>query len=137
MAIVNIQVTPVQHQGGSPVSFTLEGGMRYAPVKLTIIASQTYATADRASLIHNAGSDFFTHFGSKTIKDVKAELFACSGVSTGLLKLYFDAATQRARLRLVGQGGGGVPAGPQAEANLADATALGAGLMTANAVIFW
>jgi len=137
MAKVNITVTPVRHLGGSAWQGITEDGTRYAPVQLSIASGQTYATADRAVLVHSAGSDFYEHFGSRVIKAVLAEPLACSGVSTGLLKIVFDKAVQNVRLRLIGQGGGGAPAGPRDEANLGDGTALGAGVMACNALIFW
>ena len=137
MAAVTITVTPLVGRNGSPHFWQTDDGTRYAAVKLSIAAGQTYTTADKCVLVHSAGSDFFSHFGEIVVKQVLAENFACNNVSFGAFKLYWDFSAQTGRLRKIGNGGSTAPTGPADEANVANATALGAGTMSANALIFW
>ena len=147
MAAINLVVTP-QYQSlayptatavgvGQVMRFHTDDGTRYAPVKLSIPAGQTYAQADQCVLVYPGGSDFFTHFGARFIHHVICELIETDNVSFGLLKLFFQQASQKASLRKEGNGGAGGVTGPQNDVQLADGTALGNNAMTCNAVIFW
>ena len=137
MAIINVTVTPKQGPNGKSMVFDTDGGLKYTVCKLTIPSGQTYSQVNRIALVHDAGSDFRSHYGARIIKAVLCEAFACNNVSFGALQLGFLPATQVAGLLVQGNGGGVSPTGPQDGAELANATALGTGTMTATAEIYW
>jgi hypothetical protein len=137
MAVVTITVTPVSQMDNYAVVVPSDDDDKIAPVKLSIATGQTYSTTDRCALVHTAGSDFYEHFGRRVIKNVVAEPMACNNVSYGAFKLVWDWANQKIKLLIQGDGGSVAPTGPQNEAEVANATALGSGTMSCKAWIIF
>ena len=137
MANVNITVTPIASMESAAQVHSIDGGIKVAPCKLSIGTGQTYSTTDRCVLVHTAGSDFYAHYGARIIRDVIAEPICCNNVSYGVFKPVWDFALQKLKLMRQGDGGSTAPTGPLDEAEVANATALGTGTMSCNALVFF
>lgn len=137
MAVINATVTAKFLQGGKPLRGHCEDGTRWAMGKITIPTGVSYARADQVRLVGFYSDDFLAVFGSRTIRQVIAQLIGFPSLSTGLVKFEWNATTQRGALRDVGNGGTPAPAGPIDEVELADAFAIAAGPCTAEALFFF
>lgn len=137
MAVINATVVPILGRGGVMVSDRLDDGTRWARLKITIPTGTNYAQADKVRFFGGYGSDFYEVTGYRIIRQILCGLIGFPSLSTSLVKLRWDFASQKASLRIVGNGGTPAPAGPQDEAELTDAFAIAAGPCTAEATFFY
>lgn len=133
MADINIKITPRLGPNGQPLVY-FEDGMRRAPVKLTIPSGSTYSTTDRCRLVHQGTGNFQELYGSSRIKQViMSGGFSTSGLNHGELHAEFLEPTQKLVLGKAGNSGSAaLDAG-----EIANATALGSVLITAEASIYF
>jgi len=133
MADINIKITPRLGPNGQPLVY-FEDGMRRAPVKLTIPSGSTYSTTDRCRLVHQGTGNFQELYGSSRIKQVvMSGGFSTSGLNHGEMHAEWLEPTQKLVLGKAGNSGSAaLDAG-----EIANATALGAVLITAEASIYF
>lgn len=133
MADINIKITPRLGPNGKPLVY-VEDGIRRAPVKLTIPSGSTYSTTDRCRLVHQGTGNFQELYGSSRIKQViMSGGFSTSGLNHGELHAEFLEPTQKLVLGKAGNSGSAaLDAG-----EIANATALGSVLITAEASIYF
>ncbi len=133
MADINIKITPRLGPNGQPLVY-VEDGIRRAPVKLTIPSGSTYSTTDRCRLVHQGTGNFQELYGSSRIKQViMSGGFSTSGLNHGELHAEFLEPTQKLVLGKAGNSGSAaLDAG-----EIANATALGSVLITAEASIYF
>lgn len=133
MADINIEITPRRGPNGRPIVYE-DDGLRRAPVKLTIPASQTYSTTDRCRLTHSGTKNFFELYGVTRIKQViMSGGFSCDNVNYGEFHAEWLEPTQKLVLGKAGNSGSAaLDAG-----EVANGTALGTGTITAEATLYF
>lgn len=133
MAVINIEITPRLGPMGRPLVYE-DDGLRRAPVKLTIPASQTYSTTDRCSLTHRGTKNFFELYGATRIKQVIMSAgFSCNNVNYGEFHAEWLEPTQKLVLGKAGNSG----AAALDAGEVANGTALGTGTITAEATLYF
>lgn len=137
MTVINATLTPILGRAKTQLRGHLDDGTRYVRAKITIPTGTTYAQADKVRLIGPYAQDFYEVYGYRFIKQVLCGMIGFPSLSTGLVKLRWDAINQKASLRMVGNGGTPAPAGPIDEAELTDAFNIAAGPCTAEATLFF
>lgn len=135
MADINLQITVKRGVDGTPLFYPLPEGWKMIPVKITVPASSVYSTTDRARFDHTGTNNARATIGVESIKQIIfSNGFSAGGVNTSEFKAEWNSETRRLTFRSIGNGGPGV--GPLNDAEIANATNLGNGTITAEAMIF-
>lgn len=134
MAVIAGQITPKLGPDSRPIEVKVPGRHTMWWCKLTLPAGTTYSTTDRIRFDHEGAGSCQKVLGSRIIKQILfSNGFSAAGFTTGEAKGEWIASAQQLSLRRTGTGAPGT--GPLDDAEIANATGLGAGTITCEALV--